>query len=76
MSVQKAEQMFVDKAFLAPITAKNEALRGTYDPQYYGYTYGKILINQLRDKWLNQDASRTLSEFHKKFLSYCNIPFR
>ncbi len=74
MPVKDAEQLFLKFAFLDSASARQEALRGTYDPQYYGYTLGKIFIRKLKDKWIAKTGSQKLNEFHNKFLSYGGIP--
>ena len=51
-----------------------EALRGTYDPQYFGYTLGKLLIRKLKNEWMAKTGNNNLMEFHNKFLSYGCIP--
>ena len=74
MSVDEAEQMFIKYAYKDKAGARQEAFRGTYDPQYYAYTLGKILIRKLKDVWLAQNSNKDLNEFHTKFLSYAFIP--
>jgi len=74
MSVDEAEQMFLKYAYKDKAGARQEAFRGTYDPQYYGYTLGKILIRKLRDEWMAKTGTNNLSEFHTKFLSSGNVP--
>ncbi len=74
ISVKDAEQLFINYAFLDSITANMEAIRAIWDPQYYGYTLGKILIRNLKDKWMAKTGINNLNEFHTKFLSYGVIP--
>ena len=74
MTVDEAEQMFLKYAYKDKAGAKQEAFRGSYDPQYYVYTFGKILIHKLKDEWMAQNSSKDLNEFHTKFLSYGFIP--
>jgi uncharacterized protein (DUF885 family) len=75
MTVRQAEEFFKKNAFYGPEEgAEREALRGTYDPQYYGYTLGKLLIRKLKNDWMAKTKSSDLKEFHTKFLSYGGIP--
>ena len=41
-------------------TAAQQALRGTVDPMFLGYTLGKLVIIELRDEWLRADPTRSL----------------
>ena len=50
MSIDEAEQMFLKYAYYDNPGGRQEAFRGTFDPQYYGYTLGKILIRKLKDE--------------------------
>ena len=74
MTVQKATQVFLKYAYKDEAGAKQEAFRGTFDPQYYSYTLGKIFIRNLKNKWMSQNSGKDLNEFHSKFLSYGNVP--
>lgn len=48
MTVDDATARFEADAFLAGPAARSEALRGTFDPTYGRYTWGKLLIRDLR----------------------------
>ena len=74
MTVQEATQMFLKYAYKDEAGARQEAFRGTFDPQYYSYTLGKIFIRKLENKWMAQNIGKDLNEFHSKFLSYGNVP--
>ncbi len=74
MTIEEAKQLFVDKAFHDEGNAEQQALRGTYDPQYLTYTLGKLEIKKLRDAWLKKTELKTIGEFHDKFLSYGGAP--
>ncbi|MDH5176937.1 MAG: DUF885 domain-containing protein [Gammaproteobacteria bacterium] len=69
MTVAQSEQLFVD-ALADPGNARQQALRGTYDPAYLNYTLGKLMIMKLRDDWMAAHPKATLREFHDAFLSY------
>jgi uncharacterized protein (DUF885 family) len=48
MSVAEAEQMFREVAYQDSVNARQQALRGTYDPEYLNYTLGKLMIREMR----------------------------
>src|SRR5579862_2452233 len=52
LTVAQAERMFREQAFLDPGDARQQAARGTYDPQYLDYTLGKLMIMKLRADWV------------------------
>ena len=70
MTVQESEQLFLDKAFLDPGNARQQAARGTFDPGYLFYTVGKLMIRKLRDDWLALHPDKSLQEFHDTLLSF------
>jgi uncharacterized protein (DUF885 family) len=74
MSVDESEKMFRDAAFSDPGNARQQALRGTYDPGYLAYTLGKLMIRKLRADWLSANPAATPREFHDRFLSYGSPP--
>jgi uncharacterized protein (DUF885 family) len=77
MSIDEAEQMFVKYAFLDIAGAKQQALRGAFDPQYYGYTLGKLMIRKLSEDWRAvRPTKRTLRSFNNRFLSYGLLPIQ
>jgi hypothetical protein len=70
MSLAESEKMFRDQAFADAGNARQQALRGTYDPGYLAYTLGKLMIRKLRVDWLAANPGATPQQFHDKFLSY------
>jgi uncharacterized protein (DUF885 family) len=71
--------MFRERAFSDPGNARQQAARGTYDPQYLDYTLGKLMIRKLRADWVAKqaaggDARQHWKDFHDKFLSYGGPP--
>ncbi len=66
MSLEAATRLFVEQAFLEPLPAHKEAVRGTFDPGYLNYTLGKLMIRKLRD---DLRGRLTLREFHDTLLS-------
>ncbi len=69
MTVAQSEQLFRD-ALADPGNARQQALRGTYDPAYLNYTLGKLMILQLRKDWMAANPQASLRDFHDAFLSY------
>jgi hypothetical protein len=74
MSIRESEQLFRDQAFSDPESARQEAVRGTFDPGYVLYLLGKLMVVKLRDDWLALHPGSSLGEFHEAFLSYGNPP--
>ena len=70
MSLEESEKMFREQAFADAGNARQQALRGTYDPGYLAYTLGKLMIRKLRADWLGANPGATPQQFHDKFLSY------
>jgi hypothetical protein len=71
MTVEQAQQRFMDDAFTEPAVAREEALRGTWDPQYLNYTLGKLAMLKLReDLRARQGADFDLRTFHDRLLAY------
>lgn len=70
MSVNEAIRRFEEDAYLKGPAARAEARRGTYDPTYGRYTWGKLEILALRDeamgRWGNRYSHR---RFHEAILS-------
>lgn len=70
MTLEESEKMFREQAFADAGNARQQALRGTYDPGYLAYTLGKLMIRKLRADWLAANAGATPQQFHDKFLSF------
>jgi len=75
MTVAQSEKLFLEGAFLDPGNARQQALRGTYDPAYLNYTLGKLMIMKLRGDWVATRGDRKAwKAFHDQFLSYGGPP--
>src|SRR5690606_8669479 len=48
MTLEQAAQRFKDDCFQDNATAREQAVRGTFDPGYFAYTVGKLQILELR----------------------------
>ena len=75
LTVEQGAERFVNECFQTPANAYEEARRGTYDPTYLVYTYGKLQIYELRREYLSQKGG-TLREFHDAFLAQGGVPIR
>ena len=74
MTVEQAQKVFEDKAFVDPGNARQQAVRGSFDPMYLAYTLGKIMIRKLAVEWRKQHPGATLGEFHDALLSHACAP--
>jgi uncharacterized protein (DUF885 family) len=74
MTVEEAQKLFAQKAFVDAGNARQQAVRGTFDPMYLAYTLGKIMIRNLRADWLRTNPGKSLRDFHDAFLSYACAP--
>ena len=70
MRVDHAARMFVEQAYLEPLPAEKEAVRGTFDPGYLNYTLGKLMLRRLRDDVRAREGARfDLRAFHDSLLA-------
>lgn len=77
MTVEQATEFFHRDGFQTRKVAEMEALRGTQDPMYLVYTYGKLEILGLREKLRAQQGNAfSLRRFHDEFLSYGQAPLK
>jgi hypothetical protein len=74
MTLEESEKMFREQAFADAGNARQQALRGAYDPGYLAYTLGKLMIRKLRVDWLAANPGATPQQFHDKFLSFGTPP--
>jgi uncharacterized protein (DUF885 family) len=74
MSVETAEEMFRAMAYQDSVNARQQALRGTYDPEYLNYTLGKLMILRLREDARAAAKARgeafDLKAFHDELMSH------
>ena len=77
MSVEEATRFFQDNCYYEQKTARQEAIRGAYDPEYLYYTLGKLEILKLREDYRQQQGAKfTLEEFHDQMLRHGAPPIR
>jgi uncharacterized protein (DUF885 family) len=71
MSVDDATRFFMENCYYEEKPARQEALRGTYDPGYLNYTLGKLMILKLRDDYKAQEGDKfSLLKFHDQMLAH------
>ena len=69
-SIDQAAQLFEREAHLPAPAARQEAVRGTYDPTYGGYFLGKLAAFKLRrDYQAARGSSFSLREFHERVMT-------
>jgi uncharacterized protein (DUF885 family) len=77
MSIDEATKFFQDNCYYEAKPARQEALRGTFDPGYLNYTLGKLQILKLRDDYkAQQGAEFSLQKFHNELLNHGMPPIR
>jgi uncharacterized protein (DUF885 family) len=77
MSLDEATKFFQDNCYYEEKPARQEALRGTYDPGYLNYTLGKLQILKLRDDYKAQQGDDfSLQKFHSELLNHGMPPIR
>jgi uncharacterized protein (DUF885 family) len=65
MTVDEATQLFMKYSHMAELPARQEALRGTWQPGYLAYTLGKLMLLKLRaDLKAREGANFNLKNFH------------
>lgn len=71
MSLDAAERRFMDDCFQNKATAREQAVRATFDPGYFAYTLGKLQFLALRDEAKRRLGKRfDLRRFHDAVLSH------
>jgi uncharacterized protein (DUF885 family) len=69
-TVDRAAALFEREAHLPPPAARQEAVRGTYDPTYGGYFLGKVAAFKLRTDYAAARGNAfDLREFHERVMS-------
>jgi uncharacterized protein (DUF885 family) len=77
MTVDEATRFFVENCYYEERPARQEAIRGTFDPGYLNYTLGKLAILKLRRDWQEQEgAAFSLQRFHDELLRHGSPPIR
>jgi Bacterial protein of unknown function (DUF885) len=82
MTLAESDRMFRERAYTDSGNARQQAARGTFDPEYLKYTLGKLMIRKLRADWVARQAPGAAGgdprqhwrAFHDRFLSYGGPP--
>lgn len=65
MSVDDATKFFMDNWHQGEKPSRQEAIRGTFDPGYLYYTFGKLQMLKLREDFKKQEGDKfNLQKFH------------
>jgi uncharacterized protein (DUF885 family) len=77
MTVDEGTRFFQENCYYEAKPARQEAIRGAYDPEYLYYTVGKMQILKLREDYRLQEGSRfSLQRFHDEMLRHGAPPIR
>ena len=77
MSVDDAVKFFRDNCYYEEKPARQEAMRGTFDPGYLFYTLGKLQLLKLRRDFAKQEgANYSLKKFHDAVCDHGQGPVR
>jgi uncharacterized protein (DUF885 family) len=74
MSVGEAARLLRTEAHLEEVHAQREAIRGTYNPEYFCYTLGKLEILDVRARYLTPRFHGSLQAFHDALLGFGTPP--
>jgi uncharacterized protein (DUF885 family) len=77
MTVDEGTKFFQDNCYYEEKPARQEAIRGTFDPEYLYYTMGKLQILKLREDYRKQHGDKfSLRQFHDEMLRHGAPPIR
>jgi uncharacterized protein (DUF885 family) len=65
-----ATRLFETEAYFERLPSEREAIRGTFNPEYFCYTLGKLAILEARRKHLASTFGGSLQKFHDALLSH------
>ncbi len=74
MPVAEAARLLRSEAHLEEVHAQREAIRGTYNPEYFCYTLGKLAILDARTHHLATKYHGSLKAFHDTLLGFGTPP--
>jgi len=74
MTLDEAREFIMKNALMETGPAEREAIRGTFDHSYYGYTLGKLFIKKARERFFHAHPDEPLRSFHDKLLSLGGAP--
>jgi uncharacterized protein (DUF885 family) len=77
MTVEEGTKFFQDNCYYEQKPARQEAIRGAFDPEYLYYTLGKLQILKLREDYRKQEGAQfSLEKFHNEMLRHGAPPIR
>ena len=77
LSVDEATRFFRENCYYEEKPARQEAVRGAFDPEYLYYSLGKLAFLKLREDYRRQEgATFTLRRFHDEALRHGAPPLR
>ncbi len=74
MTLDEARQFIMKNALMDAGPAEREALRGTFDHSYYGYTLGKLFIKKARERFFHAHPDEPIKTFHDRLLGLGGAP--
>ncbi len=74
LRVEQTTQLFRVRGFVDPGNAKQQAVRGTFDPMFLVYTLGELIIRKLHTDYLAAHPGSTLGQFHDALLAHGCAP--
>ena len=74
MTLAEATALFQREAHFERLPAEREAIRGTFNPEYFCYTLGKLAILEARSKFLGPKFGGNLTAFHDRVLAAGSPP--
>jgi uncharacterized protein (DUF885 family) len=74
MTLEEATGLFQREAHFERLPAEREAIRGTFNPEYFCYTLGKLAILAARERLLRTRFHGDLRAFHDAVLGYGSPP--
>jgi uncharacterized protein (DUF885 family) len=68
MTLEEATRLFQTEAHFERLPAEREAIRGTFNPEYFCYTLGKLAILHARSRFLDSRFGGNVRAFHDTLL--------
>ncbi|HYK94010.1 MAG TPA: DUF885 domain-containing protein [Thermoplasmata archaeon] len=69
-SLDHATELFMREGHMQRLPAEREAIRGTFNPEYFCYTLGKLAILDVRERLLASTFRGSRREFHDALLGF------
>ena len=68
MTLEEGTRFFQTEGYMERLPAEREAIRGTFNPEYFCYTLGKLAILNARSRLLEHRFGGNLRSFHDTLL--------